>query len=446
MSKLRIGRLYALCLIVALGLSSVAYGCAAPTPTPVPTKAPSAPAPAATKAPSAPQATAAPTKAPSAPPATPAAAAPAKAAKPSGTPIKVAHIAPFSGAFSPYGIGQGIAAKLALEDINGSGGINGRPLELVVFDSPFNPQQAVTGLRKVAEQDKVFAVVGPFSSSEVEAAAPIANQLQIPLIAAAATKPGIIQPNRPWAFRYVELDETAFPVAVDGFKKVYPNAKTIVITGDVKDAVYEYSLRNLWPRVFKEKGLELKDTLDFERGMTDFSGLVTKIKGMNTDAVGVTGNIGEIALLAKELERQGVKKPTITGFGTEMAPLLATVGSAAEGWVGPRHSTPDNTDPLFQKFLPRFNDLIKAENVKIDQVSLEPATYDVLMILAEIMRQSNITPETNLQQARTAIREGFGKVKDRKGLFGTVSVGADGETHWTPFIHVARNGKWELVK
>lgn len=438
-----------LSVVLVLLISVVAYGCggsAPATPAPAaPTKSQSAPAATAPATKPAAASTQAPagTKAPGAPVATPAAAAPAK---PSGTPIKVAHIAPLSGAFSPYGVGQQIAAKLALEDINGTGGINGRPLELDTFDSPFNPQQAVTGVRKVAEQDKVFAIVGPFSSGEVEAAAPVANQLQIPLIAAAATKPGIIAPNRPWAYRYVELDETAFPVAVDAFKKVYPSVKTFVITGDVKDAVYEYSLSKLWPRVLKEKGYELKETLNFERGMTDFSGLVTKIKGINPDGVGVTGNIGEVALVAKELERQGVKKPVITGFGTEMAPLLATVGTAAEGWVGPRHSSPENPDPAFQKFLARFNQQVKAQNIKIDQLSLEPATYDVLMILADIMRKNNITPETNLQQARTTIRDAFGKVKDWKGVFGTVSVGQDGETHWQAYPHVAKNGKWQLIK
>lgn len=413
-------------LLAVMLISLVAYGCGSAAPSPTATSAP--PTTAKTAAPQATQ---------------PSAAAPA-AAKPSGKPIKIGYMTPLSGRMANNGKLQQIAAKLAVDDINVSGGINGSPIELVTFDSPFDPQQAVTGIRKLAEQDKVFAVAGPYASAECEAAGPLANQLQVPMISTSCAKPGVFPPNRPWAFGYLSMDEAGIPIAVDAFKKVYPNVKKVVIVGDVKEAVTEYIVRTLFPKYLKEKGFEVIDIVGYETGTTDFSSIVTKIKGLNPDGLAVSDVLG--VNIAKELERQQVKVPVVTGYQVQPTPFLGTVGPAGEGWVGVRYSTVETSDPIFQKFLTRFNAEVQSAGLKIDQVSLEPGVYDVLTIIAEIMRKNNIGPDSNLQQARTTIRDGFANLKDRKGLYGSVSMSRDGVTAWQTYPHLAKNGKWELVK
>ena len=414
-------------LLAVVLISLVAYGCSSAAPSPTATSAP----PTAAKTAVAPQAT------------QPSAAAPA-AAKPSGKPIKIGYMTPLSGRMANNGLLQQIAAKLAVDDINAAGGINGNPIELVTFDSPFDPQQAVTGVRKLAEQDKVFAITGPYASAECEAAGPIANQLQVPMISTSCAKPGVFPPNRPWAFGYVSMDEAGIPIAIDGYKKVYPNVKKMVIVGDTKEAVSENIVKNLFPKYLKEKGFEVLDTIGYETGTTDFSAIVTKIKGLNPDGIAVSDVLP--VNIAKELERQQVKLPVVTGYQVQPTPFLATVGPAGEGWVCVRYSTTENTDPTFQKFLSRFNAEVQKANIKIDQVSLEPGVYDVLTIIAETMRKNSIGPDTNLQQARTAIRDGFTNLKDRKGLYGSVSMSSDGVTAWQTYPHLAKNGKWELIK
>src|SRR3990172_9238351 len=107
-----------------------------------------------------------------------AACAPA-APKPTGAPIKIGFLTPLSGPMAPNGHPQKYGPIIAVEDINNSGGINGSPVQLVMYDNPFDPRQAVTLVRKLAEEDKVFAIVGPYATSEYEVAAPLSNQLQI---------------------------------------------------------------------------------------------------------------------------------------------------------------------------------------------------------------------------------------------------------------------------
>ena len=57
-----------------------------------------------------------------------------------------------------------IAARIAVDEINAAGGVNGKKLRYITFDTAGNPGQTVVGLRKLAEDDKVLAIVGPFSS------------------------------------------------------------------------------------------------------------------------------------------------------------------------------------------------------------------------------------------------------------------------------------------
>jgi len=411
-----------LTLVIVLSLSLGLYACGGASPSPTPAAA------AGPKATSAPQ-TAAPVAAP---------------AKLTGKPIKVGYMTPLSGRMVANGLLQQVAVQLAVEDINAAGGINGNPLEVVTFDSPFDPQQAVTGVRKLIEQDKVFAVLGPYASGEVEAAGPIANQLQTPLIASSASKSSIFPQNRPWVFGFLAPDEVGIPVAIDGYKKVYPNAKRMVITGDTKESVTENAIRNIFPKALKEKGFDVIDTVPYETGTTDFSAIVTKIKGLNPDGV-VVCDVSAPGI-AKELERQQVKAPVVTGFWIQPTPFLATVGSAGEGWVGVRVINVEDPDPTLQKFLARYNERVKAGNIKIDQLSLEAGAYDALMRIAEIMRANNITADSSLQQARTTIRDGIASLKNWKGLYTNISMTESGQVTFQTYAHVAKNGKWQLIK
>src|SRR5690606_2528028 len=63
-----------------------------------------------------------------------------------------------------------IAVEMADEEINAKGGIKGKKIKLITFDTAGKPEQAVVGLRKLAEDDKVLAIVGPFSSGEARVA------------------------------------------------------------------------------------------------------------------------------------------------------------------------------------------------------------------------------------------------------------------------------------
>lgn len=152
-------------------------------------------------------------------------------------------------------------------------------------DGASGPKQTVTLMRKLAEQDKIFGILGPFSSGEYEVAAPLAAQLQIPIVNTNSVKPGMAANYQPWAFRMTLTDDVSIPASLDFVLKKYPQAKRVLLVGDTKQSSTENTIRNVYPGLLKAKGLDIIGTVDFETSTTDFSAVVSKIKeGANADS------------------------------------------------------------------------------------------------------------------------------------------------------------------
>ncbi len=83
-----------------------------------------------------------------------------------------------------------IAVDLAVEEINAKGGINGKKIKVVKFDTAGDPKQATTALRRFADDDAALAVIGPFSSSEVRTP-PGGERAGIPQMSMASSAPGL---------------------------------------------------------------------------------------------------------------------------------------------------------------------------------------------------------------------------------------------------------------
>ena len=97
-------------------------------------------------------------------------------------PIRIGAVLPFSGGVELYGQQAKLGLDLAVKDINAAGGILGRPVEVIYADDGTRPASAVTAMRALIEQDGVLAVVGPITSQNLNAIAPLAESLKTPLL------------------------------------------------------------------------------------------------------------------------------------------------------------------------------------------------------------------------------------------------------------------------
>lgn len=116
-----------------------------------------------------------------------------------GEPIEIGMLAPLTGSNAEYGIGFQIAGDMATEKINAEGGINGRPLKIVVSDSKGESKESTALTTQFGENKNIMAIIGDFTSGASMADAPIADEYGIVLLSPTASNPDYASMS-PYAF------------------------------------------------------------------------------------------------------------------------------------------------------------------------------------------------------------------------------------------------------
>ena len=169
----------------------------------------------------------------------------------SAEPIKIGEIATVTGDFAAYGVAEVESVKIAVAEINAAGGVLGRPLEVVMYDCRTRQEDMVNAARRLVEQDKVAAVIGPSGSGLCIAAAPIFNRGHVPHLGTLPTNPLVTVDDsgkvRPYNFRICFLDPYQGAIMAQ-FSYVNLRAKKAAILYDVSS---DYSARILY-KEFRE--------------------------------------------------------------------------------------------------------------------------------------------------------------------------------------------------
>lgn len=364
-------------------------------------------------------------------------------------PIKIGVLTGLTGKGADWGNKQKIALQIAEKDINQGGGINGNPVKFLIYDTGGENQQAVILTRKLATEDKVLAILGPYFSGESEVAFPQANELKIPIISATSAKPGLSEANRPWAFRNSMTDDKMLNEALPLFLKKYP-VKNIALVVDMKDAISKsFGTKILPSAVKKTQGLVLlKDgqPVTYNTGDTDFSAQVSTLKQLKPEAVGIGGLYQEIANLAREMKRQGLNVPAIGNVGMYSEALIEQGKGAVEGWVALSNYWPTSPDPKVKEFNEKYKATAEAAGMSPITDSFAVSMYDTAMITADILRKNNITTKTPLEEARTLIRDGWASVKDYEGVMGKTTINEVGDGIKEVYTLIVKDGKWERLE
>jgi len=348
-----------------------------------------------------------------------------------------------TGMWRDYTTKNVIAAQIAVEEINAAGGIKGVPLRLVTYDTGGNPMEATRMLRKLAADDKVLGILGPFSTSEAEVAFPVANNLRIIMISQASSKPGLAKQHRPYAFRNT-IDEIEMgKVAVKYFMTKY-NAKRVAVVHDVKDAIGLVLGSQVLPSIFKKLGATIVNDgafITYQTNDFDMRPQVTKLKGMDFDGVAFGGVYYDAITFMKELRRQGMKQPLVGGspFMNEYFPTRG--GADAEGTCAPctfHHSIAP------RKFVAEFVKRAKEKGFDPPEPIMYDANiYDSVYFLKYVIEKMGVTnrPE-DLAQDREKIMRGLSTIKEFKGIVGPVAFNEAGDADKPVFVAEIKSGGW----
>jgi branched-chain amino acid transport system substrate-binding protein len=200
-------------------------------------------------------------------------------------PIKIGWFGPLSGARAFDGQQALKGAEFAIKVINQDGGVQGRPLELVKYDSRGEKTEAITIARRLADRDAVAAVLGGDGSVASVAAAPVFEEKKVPLLVTYASAYSIVK-GKPWVFRWGQEADVIGAVLGNFIIKDLKVAKVAVLT---QDEEYGRGVTNGLVETLKKLGGQIVYNTPFPLGTRDFRHFLTEVKRINPDAVVGTG-------------------------------------------------------------------------------------------------------------------------------------------------------------
>ncbi len=253
-----------------------------------------------------------------------------KQAADAGDTIKVGGAFELTGNVANYGKSIESGVKLAIDEINEKGGVNGKKLALVESDNKSEPAESGNSVTKLVTQDKVIAVLGPATSGCVNAATPITTANKIPHIAPAATAPSITVENgkvKDFVFRACFIDPfqgQVMAVFADKTLKV----KNVAIFYD-SSSDYSKGLAEVFQKTLEGKGGKVVAKEAFLGKDVDFKSALTKLKAANPEAIYVPGYYEEVSKIIKQAREIGITCPMLGSDGWESPKLAEIAGKDA---------------------------------------------------------------------------------------------------------------------
>jgi branched-chain amino acid transport system substrate-binding protein len=241
-------------------------------------------------------------------------------------PIRIGAIFATSGPSAFLGVPEERGLKLKVDEINKAGGINGRKVEVVQYDTEGNTTKAAQLARRLIESDKVLAIVGPSSSGESLQVLPIANEMKTPLIAHAGTEK-MTSPVTPYVFNTPPTDRVVAAHLLGVFKKRGITQIALLTAADG----FGQSGANVVKELAPKYGVTIARHEEFNRTDADMTAQVLKAKDSPAQAMLVWSAFPAPTIIAKNVAAVGYGKPVFNSFAAASKDLLVQAGPAAEG-------------------------------------------------------------------------------------------------------------------
>ncbi len=276
-------------------------------------------------------------------------------------PIKIGYLAALTGNDAAYGAAEVQSAQMYVTKKNSEGGVLGRPLELVVYDSKSRPEDAVNAVRRMIDSDRVVAIVGSNTSGINIATAALVNNAHVPQIGTATTNPLVTVDHngsvRPYSFRLTFEDPYQGLLGADfAFKDL--GAKTAAVIYNI-GSDYAEGLRQYFIENFEKYGGKIVADETYRPDDVDFRAQLTKIRTQNPDILFMPGMGKDMALIIKQARDLGMTDLEILGgdgYGEFMGEIA---GPAIEGCyfiVGSGYIDKPSLQPVFQLYRDTYHD------------------------------------------------------------------------------------------
>lgn len=345
----------------------------------------------------------------------------------SGNEIKIGLPLPMTGSEATYGKDMENAIKLAVDEINSKGGVDGKNIVTVTGDDACDPQSATAAANKLVSEG-VVAIVGGYCSGATVPTLTIYNEKNIPFVVTAANSSKITEQNPGNTFQINGTAVHQTQKAIELFNKLGAKNVAIVEQGDA----YSSDLAKQTEASWKAAGKTVASHDVTNKGEQDFSSLVTSLKSKNVDLVFWTAYYADGALLIKQLRQGGFKGNIVVGDGSSDPKLIEMAGAAGEGIYV--------LSPPVADYLPtakQFADNYKAK-FKQSPGAYAPLAYDGMNLMADAIKRAAST------DGKATIKA-LSDTKDFAGLAGKINFAADKTLKESNFIVLQiKNGQFVL--
>jgi branched-chain amino acid transport system substrate-binding protein len=322
-------------------------------------------------------------------------------------------------------------AMLAIDQANAKGGVAGYKIEAVVLDSgtatagQYDPAQAATNTRKLVANMGVVANIGPQMSGEGKAMSAILSEADMATITPSSTNPDITSPKfasqyRPKGkavyFRTVTTDAFQGPNMANFYAEKL-HAKTVYVLDD--SGAYGVGISDTFSRRAQEKGIKILGRDQLNPKEADYTTVLTKIKGMNPDALYYGGVQGAGTKLAKQAYDVMPKMPKGGGDGVYSGAMLKGAGfPASDGWyatiAGPHLLANPEVQPFVKSFAAKYNKQPGDYSI---------TAYDAALVILDAIKRVAATGKT---PDRHNIRDAI-QASNLKTLQGPISFDQNGD-------------------
>src|SRR6266700_809067 len=343
-------------------------------------------------------------------------------------PIKIGASLSLTGTYAKPGTYQKEGYDVCAEEVNGKGGLLGRKIEFVLYDDQSNPATGVKLYEKLITEDKVDAVMGPYSSPITEAVANVTEKYKKVMVSPLAATTSIFkkEPRRKYIFMVVSPAEVYLEGVIDmGAKR---GLKTVAVINE--DTLFSKAAAAGAVNLAKKKGLQVVFQEAYPKGNTDFSGLLTKIKATNPDVLAAATYFDDAVALTRQMKDLNVN-PKMYGVtvGGDLPEFYDILKGSAEYIYGATQWEPVLNYPGNKEWFESY----KAE-FKHEPSYHSTAGYSGCLVYAEaVKRAGSIDPEK--------VREQLLKL-EMKTAFGDYKVDQDG----FQLAHKAVTFQWQKEK
>ena len=264
-------------------------------------------------------------------------------------PIQIIGLMELSGTGATAGTNFDNGVKLAVKEINASGGILGHKIDYQSWDTQTAPQTAKALAQKAVDQG-AYVVMGPVFSGSIIVSMAETKRAEIPNFTGGEAA-NITQQGNPYIFRTSFTQSTAMP-KLARYIKDQVKANTVAIVWVNND--FGKGGRDAMTKALEAQGIKVAADISTDPGQVDFSSAVLKAKQSNADALFVYTNEEESARMLRELRKQGYDKPIIGETTLTGQKVIELAGDAANGAVAHVGLTVDAPQQTIKSFDEKF--------------------------------------------------------------------------------------------